>query len=145
MTDQGKPGGYAGDLSPADAWRMLEEETRARLIDVRTQAEWSWVGLPDLAALEKQVLLVSWQVFPGMARNEAFAQQIAEQGVLPFEPVILICRSGIRSRAAAEFLTAAGYSSCYNVTDGFEGPLDDHRHRGTKGGWKSAGLPWLQG
>lgn len=139
------PAPYAGELSPADAWRVLEAEPTARLVDVRTQAEWAYVGVPDLSVLEKQPLLVSWQLFPSMTRNDAFAAQVEAQGVRKDDAVLLICRSGVRSKAAAELLTALGYTRCYNVSDGFEGPHDDRRHRGDKAGWKASGLPWLQG
>ena len=119
------------DISPADAWRRLNEDPAAWLIDVRTQAEWSFVGLPDLSSLGRQVVLVSWQVFPGMARNDDFARQVAAQGVRPGDTVLLICRSGVRSRAAAEHLADLGYGACWNVADGFEGGLDSSGHRGT--------------
>ncbi|CAA7611306.1 rhodanese-like domain-containing protein [Magnetospirillum sp. UT-4] len=138
------PVAYAGEISPADSWRVLAADHGAKLVDVRTQAEWVYVGLPDLAAIGKQPLLVSWQLFPAMQRNEDFAQQLAAQGVRPGDTVLFICRSGVRSKAAAEFVTQLGYRSAWNVTDGFEGPLNEGRHRGDKAGWKAAGLPWLQ-
>lgn len=137
---------YAGDVTPAQAWEMLTSDPQVRLIDVRTQAEWMYVGVPDLSSLgQRQPLLVSWQVFPTMARNDAFAQQLAAQGVTPQTTVLLLCRSGVRSVAAAEYLTAQGHGAAYNITDGFEGPLDSSRHRGGGAGWKAAGLPWVQG
>ncbi|MBR9972132.1 rhodanese-like domain-containing protein [Magnetospirillum sulfuroxidans] len=136
---------YAGDISPRDTWDKLQSDPEARLIDVRTQAEWQYVGLPDLSALEKQPVLVSWQVFPTMARNEAFAQQLAAQGIDKDTPLLFLCRSGVRSKAAAELMTSLGYSQCWNISDGFEGPLDDSRHRGDQAGWKAQALPWLQG
>lgn len=136
---------YAGDISPRDAWEKLSQSPETRLVDVRTQAEWQFVGVPDLSSLEKQPLLVSWQVFPTMARNEAFAQQLAAQGIAKETPLLFLCRSGVRSKAAAELMTGLGYQQCFNVSDGFEGPLDQDRHRGGQSGWKAAGLPWLQG
>jgi len=136
---------YAGDISPADAWARLTSEPNVKLIDVRTQAEWVYVGLPDLSTLEKQPILVSWQVFPTMARYEAFAEQLAGQGIAKDDVLLFLCRSGVRSKAAAELMTQLGYGQCWNVSDGFEGPLDGARHRGTAQGWKSAGLPWIQG
>lgn len=146
MTDTPPAGrSYAGDLQPAEAWQTLAADGNAKLVDVRTQAEWAYVGLPDLAGLEKQPLLISWQVFPTMARNPAFAEQLAAQGIQPGDPLLFLCRSGVRSKAAAELMTSLGYGPCWNVADGFEGPLDDVRHRGGKAGWKAAGLPWLQG
>lgn len=136
---------YAGDITPTEAWEKLSSDANAKLIDVRTQAEWVYVGIPDLASLDKKPLLVSWQVFPTMTKNEAFAQQIQSQGVQPGDTLLFLCRSGVRSKAAAELMTGLGYNSSYNIIDGFEGGLDDTRHRGTNGGWKVAGLPWAQG
>jgi len=143
MPDAARP--YAGDIVPSEAWQRLSSEGGAKLIDVRTQAEWMYVGVPDLGSLEKQPLLVSWQVFPTMSRNEAFAQQIEAQGVSRDDTLLFLCRSGVRSRAAAELMTSLGFSHSYNISDGFEGPLDDGRHRGAKLGWKASGLPWVQG
>lgn len=136
---------YAGDISPRDSWEKLSQSPDARLVDVRTQAEWQFVGVPDLSSLEKQPLLVSWQVFPTMARNEAFAQQLAAQGITTATPLYFLCRSGVRSKAAAELMTSLGYGQCWNISDGFEGPLDGARHRGGQSGWKASGLPWMQG
>lgn len=140
-----RPTSYAGDMSPSQAWERLKSEPTAKLIDVRTQAEWSFVGVPDLSPAQKQVLLVSWQVFPTMARNDAFADQLAAHGVKKDDVVLLLCRSGVRSKAAAEYLTSLGYQSAWNVSDGFEGPHDEAKHRGIKAGWKAEQLPWAQG
>ena len=112
---------YAGDVAPTEAWRILSEDTAAVLVDVRTDAEWSYVGLPDLSSLGKQALRVSWQVFPQMGLNPGFAAELEAGGVNKEQPILLICRSGQRSRAAAVALTAAGYAECINVADGFEG------------------------
>ncbi|KIL98313.1 hypothetical protein CCC_03596 [Paramagnetospirillum magnetotacticum MS-1] len=137
--------GYAGEITPAEAWDRLASDPSAKIIDVRTQAEWSFVGVPDLAPVGKQVLLVSWQVFPTMARNDAFAAQVEAHGVKKDDTVLLLCRSGVRSRAAAEFLTQLGYTAAWNITDGFEGPHDPAKHRGAVAGWKASALPWVQG
>jgi rhodanese-related sulfurtransferase len=139
------PLGYAGEISPSDAWERLASAPSAKIIDVRTQAEWSFVGVPDLSPLGKQVLLVSWQVFPTMARNDAFAAQVEAHGVKKDDTLLLLCRSGVRSRAAAELLTQLGYGAAWNITDGFEGPHDSAKHRGLTAGWKASGLPWAQG
>jgi rhodanese-related sulfurtransferase len=136
---------YAGDVTPTEAWQRLAAGSDVWLIDVRTQAEWSFVGMPDLSSLGRKVSLVSWQIFPGMSRNEQFAQQVAALGVRPDDTVLLLCRSGVRSKAAAEFLTALGYHGCWNITDGFEGGVDDNGHRGRDSGWKASELPWVQG
>ena len=136
---------YAGDLNPAEAWQMLCDDPAARLVDVRTDAEWRYVGLPDLSGLGKTTLCVSWQTFPDLRRNDDFAAEVEQGGVGPEHTVLLICRSGQRSKDAAIALTARGYARCYNVAEGFEGPHDANRQRGTSAGWKARDLPWTQG
>ena len=133
------------DVSPAETWAQLKSDPKARLVDVRTQPEWTYVGVPDLTETGKSIVLLSWQIYPTNARNEAFAQQLAAQGITPDTPVYFLCRSGVRSRAAGEFLAEQGYSRCFNIQDGFEGPADQARHRGAVAGWKASGLPWIQG
>lgn len=135
---------YAGDLSVERAWDMLARDKNAVLVDVRTRPEWQFVGVPDLDRVGKKPLFVSWQIYPDMRPNESFVDQLGAAGVAPNAPVLLICRSGARSRAAAMALTAAGFEHCYNVAGGFEGDPDAERHRGTVNGWKAAGLPWKQ-
>ena len=136
--------GYGGDVNSPEAWRALAERDDAVLIDVRTTAEWAFVGLPDLSELNKKALLVSWQFYPDMRLNENFAAEVRAEGVRPEQAVYLICRSGQRSRHAAMALTSAGYAHCFNVADGFEGSPDAERRRGRVAGWKFAGLPWVQ-
>jgi rhodanese-related sulfurtransferase len=135
---------YAGDLKPGEAWRLLTEDKRAQLVDVRTQPEWMFVGVPDLASLGRRALLQSWQQFPTMQVDDNFVAEVARRFPDRDTPMLFLCRSGARSRAAAMALTAAGYTSCYNIAEGFEGNPDAERHRGTTGGWKAAGLPWAQ-
>jgi rhodanese-related sulfurtransferase len=135
---------YAGDVSPTDAYAALRAESGAVLVDVRTDAEWSYVGLPDLTAIGKRVIPVEWQRFPDGLPNQRFVEQLREAGVIEGVPVYFLCRSGARSAAAATAATAAGLGPAYNVSDGFEGPLDHEGHR-TVTGWKAAGLPWRQG
>jgi rhodanese-related sulfurtransferase len=137
--------GYAGDLRPAEAWALLKEDPKAVLIDVRTAPEWGFVGLPRLDGLGKETICISWQAYPDMARNAEFAAEVAAKGVGKDQPVLLLCRSGARSKAAAMALTQAGFGPCYNVAEGFEGDRDGDLHRGSVGGWKVAGLPWAQG
>ena len=139
------PATYAGEISPTQAWACLSQDPKAKLIDVRTQAEWSFVGIPDLSSLDKQVLLVSWQIFPTMDRNGAFLAQLESHGIGKDDLLLLLCRSGVRSKAAAEYLTAQGYGAAWNVADGFEGPHDGQKHRGGQAGWKFSSLPWAQG
>src|SRR5438477_994385 len=136
--------GYAGDVAPATAWKILSDNKDAVLIDVRTRAEWNYVGLPDLDTLAKKPALIEWQVFPGMQPNPEFVAALSASLPDKEAPLLFICRSGARSAAAAKAMTAAGYSTCLNVADGFEGPLDGSAKRGTTGGWKAAGLPWRQ-
>lgn len=135
---------YAGDLKPTEAWKLLTENRGAQLVDVRTRPEWMFVGLADLTSLGRRPVLQSWQVFPGMEIDANFTAELADQLADKDAPLLFICRSGGRSRAAAQAMTAAGYRRCYNVAEGFEGNPDAERHRGKTGGWKAAGLPWVQ-
>lgn len=136
---------YAGDVSPVDAWKGLSEDKTAVLIDVRTQPEWAFVGVPDLRTLGKKTGFVCWQVFPQMQVDPEFVAKVEQLvGGERNAPVYFICRSGARSRSAAQALTAAGYSRCYNVAGGFEGDVDPEGHRGRTNGWKASDLPWVQ-
>jgi rhodanese-related sulfurtransferase len=136
---------YAGDIDAAAAWALLERDPKAQLIDVRTLAEWNFVGLPDLGPLGRKVHCVEWQQFPSMAPNPNFVGEAsAALGGTKEIPVLFLCRSGARSRAAAIALTQAGFSQAFNIAGGFEGDLDEARHRGAVNGWKAAGLPWKQ-
>jgi rhodanese-related sulfurtransferase len=135
---------YAGDVTPAEAWEALSDDPDAVLVDVRTVAEWSYVGLPDVRGLGKDVVRVEWQTFPSGAVNADFVAQLEAAGVDRGAAVYFLCRSGVRSVAAAEAATAAGWSRSFNVLEGFEGPHDAEHHR-TVSGWKVAGLPWVQG
>ena len=135
-------GRFLGNTSSMQTWQALQNQPEAVLIDIRTQAEWKYVGVPDLSSLGKSLIQVEWQVFPSMERNPRFLRELQARGVTPERLVYLICRSGIRSRDAAEFLAARGYTT-YNVTEGFEGSLDDNGHRGASG-WRAERLPWKQ-
>ncbi len=137
--------GYAGDVNVTEAWDLLSREPAAQLVDVRTVAEWNFVGVPDLAKLGRSVHRIEWQMYPSMAANPDFvAQAGAALGGDKNVSVFFLCRSGARSRAAAMAMTAAGYTKSFNIAGGFEGDLDDERHRGKTNGWKAAGLPWTQ-
>lgn len=135
---------YAGDIEPKDAYAVLGEDEEAVLVDVRTTAEWNYVGLPDLTAVGKRVLCVEWQRFPDGAVNERFVEQLQGAGLPDGAPLYFLCRSGVRSIAAAEAATAAGLGPAYNVLHGFEGHHDREGHRSVAG-WKNDGLPWRQG
>ncbi|WP_432562740.1 rhodanese-like domain-containing protein [Kineococcus sp. SYSU DK003] len=131
--------GYAGDLTPREAFDLVREDPDAVLVDVRTEAEWRFVGTPT--ALGTDPVLVSWlPVDP-----ERFLGELATAGITPGSDrkVVFLCRSGQRSVAAAEAATTAGITPSYNVLEGFEGPLDADGHRGGSG-WRAAGLPWRQ-
>src|SRR4051812_42874516 len=122
---------------------MLEQDRDAVLVDVRTRAEWAYVGLPDLTGLGKEVVRVEWTRYPDGAPNDAFLDELAAAGVDRDRSVVSVCRSGVRSVGAAEAAPRAGYAKAYNVTEGLEGPLDAAGHRGARG-WRAAGLPWRQ-
>lgn len=134
---------YAGDLTPQQAWEKLESDPAAVLVDCRTQAEWTFVGVPDLETIGKRALFVEWNTFPEGRHNDAFVAQLRDAGIGDDREVIFICRSGHRSIGAAEAATADGIAHCYNVLDGFEGALDENDHRGSAG-WRALDLPWRQ-
>jgi rhodanese-related sulfurtransferase len=134
---------YAGDIGPTEAWELLASDPDAVLVDVRSEAEWTFVGVPDLTDLGKRVVPVSWSQWPSGARNDRFVEQLSRAGVTDGRPVLFICRSGVRSRAAALAASEAGVTPAYNVAEGFEGDLDEHGHRGSAG-WRARGLPWRQ-
>jgi rhodanese-related sulfurtransferase len=140
--------GYAGDVSVQDAWSALAADPKAQIVDVRTTAEWAFVGVPDLSDARREVRLVEWQSYPSGSVDPDFAENagdvLRQAGADPDTPVFFICRSGARSRSAAMAMTRAGWSRAYNIVGGFEGDLDEERHRGGRGGWKAAGLPWRQ-
>ncbi len=129
---------YDGALLPVEAFALLGETDSAILVDVRTKAELDWVGLvPGAFHLE-------WQNYPACQRNEGFLEQLRQ--AVPEDALLLfLCRSGVRSHAAASAAAAAGIGSCYNVLHGFEGDRDEHSHRNRINGWRAAGLPWKQG
>ena len=140
--------GYAGDILAVDAYALLKGDSTSVLIDVRTQAEWTYVGTPDIQALGKTPFLSEWQSYPSMAVDANFAPRLEAlldlEGVRHGASLVFLCRSGARSRHAATAMTSAGCAPCFNVSDGFEGPLGDSRQRGGVSGWKAGGLPWTQ-
>lgn len=123
---------------------MLAEEPRAALVDVRSNAEWSFVGIPDLSSIDKEPMFLPWKTFPAMQPNADFVPRIRAEFPDPATPLLFLCRSGGRSKEAAIALTQAGYKHCYNILTGFEGDMDGSRHRNTVGGWRRDGLPWVQ-
>jgi len=135
---------YAGDLSPQQSWDLLKAETKAVLIDVRTDAEFSYVGVVDLSELGKEPTFTSWKFFPSMELNAKFTDDLEAKQFDMDQPLLFLCRSGVRSKHAAIAMTALGYSRCYNIAFGFEGDKDGTNHRTTHNGWKYDGLPWVQ-
>ena len=148
MTASNPTADYAGDLQIQDAWALLQSDPGGQLVDVRTVAEWNFVGQPDLRSLGRRVHFVEWQMFPSMAVNPDFtaaaARELRGAGAANDTPVLCLCRSGVRSRAAAIALTKAGFTRAYNIAGGFEGDVDPLGHRGHVNGWKAADLPWRQ-
>ena len=138
------------EVGPKETWDGLRKDKDAVLVDVRTHAEWSFVGLPDLSELGKELLLNQWAILPGMQQNPSFMDELDKKldGAAPSK-IYFLCRSGVRSLSAAhlvsEALAARGQSvDCVNIIGGFEGDLDQDRQRGNMNGWKNDGLPWRQ-
>jgi rhodanese-related sulfurtransferase len=129
---------YAGALLPREAHELLQSMPEAKLIDVRTRAEWDWVGrIPGS-------IMVEWNSWPTGEHNPDFISELQARLPKSPAPMLFICRSGARSHGAAASASQAGYANCYNVLEGFEGDKDAQGHRNTVGGWRAAGLPWVQ-
>jgi len=130
---------YAGALLPAEAHMLARQVSGAKLVDVRTQAEWEYVGrVPDS-------ILIEWNAYPNGQRNPHFLEELQARVAKTDAPIMFLCRSGARSHHAAAVATQAGYPNSYNILEGFEGDKDANGHRNTVGGWRVAGLPWTQG
>lgn len=136
---------YAGNLTPQQAWDLLAADQRAVLVDVRTDAEWHFVGVPDTSSLGRRPALIEWSTYPSGRPNPDFVASLTTAGLTTGDerPVLFLCRSGVRSVAAAAAATAAGYGPAYNILEGFEGDVGPGGHRGAQG-WRAAGLPWTQ-
>lgn len=126
------------NLDPKQAWDLLQSSSRAVLIDVRTAIEHGFVGHPPKA------IHVAWKEFPGMQLNGNFVAQVEQHVPDKSAPVLLLCRTGVRSIEAAKALEAAGFQHLINIVQGFEGALDANKHRGNIDGWRFHGLPWEQ-
>jgi len=128
---------YQGALTPTEAYYLLQHHPDAVLVDVRSRAEWQFVGVvPGAQCLELKT-------FPGMQPNPVFTDQLQQQ-VGKDKLLLLMCRSGVRSHEAATLAASLGYAQVYNVLEGFEGDRDEQQHRGHRTGWKAHGLPWVQ-
>jgi rhodanese-related sulfurtransferase len=127
---------YAGKVSPDDAWRLFING-EAHLVDVRAAEERKFVGhVPN-------TFHVAWQTGPALIKNPRFLREL-ENKLSKDAVILLLCRSGKRSAAAAETATAAGFKNVFNVSEGFEGDLNENQQRGGSGGWRQRGLPWVQ-
>ncbi|WP_148714364.1 rhodanese-like domain-containing protein [Chitinolyticbacter meiyuanensis] len=129
---------YSGAVTPAEAHALTEALESACIVDVRTTAEWQFVGVVPGAEL------IEWKRFPDMALNPDFLTQLQTR-VDRQQVVLFLCRSGARSHDAANLAASHGYAEAYNILEGFEGDKDAAQHRNTVNGWKAAGLPWVQG
>ncbi len=134
----------AGNISSKDAWQFLKSNEDTILVDVRTLPEWTFVGIPDLSSLGKETIILSWRIYPGMEINSDFENKLSKIISDKDTPILFICRSGGRSLDAAAAMTSKGYKNCFNISDGFEGPIDTKGHRCSIDGWKAANLPWKQ-
>jgi rhodanese-related sulfurtransferase len=127
---------YAGLVTPHEAW-VLHAAGAARLVDVRTRPEWEFVGrVPDST-------LVEWRRYGAPTPNAGFLAELAALFGRD-ETILFLCRSAVRSHHAAALAASAGFGRAFNVLEGFEGDPDERRQRGHRGGWRKAGLPWIQ-
>jgi rhodanese-related sulfurtransferase len=129
---------YRGALLPSEAYYLMQHLPGALLVDVRTAAEWQFVGVVPKA------LCIEWRMFPGMQLNDGFVETL-QQHAAPDTPLMFLCRSGVRSDEAARVALEAGYRDVFNVLEGFEGDKDAASQRGHLNGWMARGLPWVQG
>jgi rhodanese-related sulfurtransferase len=126
------------NLTPQQAWELLQQNASAVLVDVRTQMEHAYVGHP-IGAVH-----IPWKEAPSWEINPNFVADVKNLVLNNDAPILLLCRSGQRSLSAAKALEDAGCTRPINIIDGFEGPLDPQNHRGNIGGWRYCGLPWQQ-
>ncbi|SRR6056297_1014531 len=131
--------GHVADVEPRAVWEALQSNAEAVLVDVRTDVEWNAIGIPLRKNSNENVYFISWQFAPDMRVNTRFIDDLAAAGIRSDAPIYFLCRSGVRSRAAAELAAAHGYGPCYNVAEGFEGIAGPDGQR--RGGWRGNGLP----
>ncbi len=135
---------YAGDISAADAWDLLSQDSASQLIDVRTPAEWQFAGIADLSPVGKRAITLPWLNYPNFDVNQSFIPQFEALGIPKETKLFFICKIGGRAQAAAAAMTSCGYKNCYNVLYGMEGDHNDKGQRGKVNGWKASKLPWGQ-
>jgi len=135
---------YAGDVSPSECWTALTSAPASQLVDVRTQPEWSFAGIPTLDSISKTVKTISWKFYPNFDVNPNFIAQLEAAVPDKTAPLYFLCKTGGRSADAAIAATAAGYTHCYNIEGGFEGDINSNYQRGQISGWKASKLPWQQ-
>ena len=138
-----------GEVNPDEAYQIMREESSARLIDVRTRAEWGFVGVPDLDQLRHETIFVEWASWPDMSVNPRFVAEVLEAVGDDPGTLLFLCRSGARSLRAATVVSDKLAQSewrgrCLNVAEGFEGDLNAEGHRASHNGWKVRGLAWRQ-
>jgi len=139
-------GDYAGDVTAQKAWDALTENTGAVLVDVRTESEWNLIGKPDLSSIDQEPIYLQWVTPQGLNKNfiAELKTGLEERSIAKDAPIYIMCQSGGRSKIAAIQCTELGYTAAFNLAEGFEGALDEHKHRNSISGWKIAGLPWTQ-
>ncbi len=138
------------EIEPKEAYEKLRSPNSI-LIDVRTDAEFAFVGQVDLSTLNKEAIMLPWKIFPNMNINPRFHIMLEKALKEKLKnddnknaDLIFMCKSGARSFDAARFMTEFGYNNCYNLVGGFEGDLDENSHRANINGWKANKLPWRQ-
>lgn len=134
------------ELSPKEAWNLTQENPRAVLVDIRSSMEYLFVGHPVGAVHLAWIDEPDWEVNPDFVREirKLMLGGIANSEEQSSVPIILICRSGKRSREAGDLLISEGLDNIYHIDEGFEGDRDENYHRSTIGGWRFHGLPWEQ-
>lgn len=137
-------GQYAGDIAATEAWDILSNEPGSALIDVRTEAEWQFAGVPNLSALNKKVIFLPLRNYPNYDVNQNFASALNSLPIDKDQKVLFLCKVGGRSIDAAVQATELGFKNAYNIIHGFEGSHDAKGQRGKVDGWKAANLPWVQ-
>jgi len=135
------------EITALEAFEILNTNHNSALIDVRCEAEFNFTGLANLEKTNKNLILLPWRNYPEMAIDSQFKNKLTnilhDKSLDQESDLLFICRSGARSREAAYLIAKSGYN-CYNISDGFEGDLDQNNHRGNKNGWKANNLPWRQ-